>query len=334
MKVDSTILDHLCTTFHYNVEPAPAVIFAIRGCMPVTDAQAPWHFGGASACFFARAVPVNYTTARCTIGLWNRTEKRITVFPGSTLPSLSYLTAHPSKQATFNILCPGLYELRKGLHPRSGGAGAHRALLMDGYGIVEVPRLITGAGQVRFASAPKNYRVVLPGDNLHAARNEPQPGGTGSDMLMLHYSSSGCITICGKPTELITGVHPHVTWNYWQQFMDRISSYENHFPFLLFNAPDIQQATRVRQDFLRYGSSGKQVQHLQKALACIAESTTGMPYYSGATDGRFTNTTVQSFFRFYKDISGQQAGYTLKPNRLFNSIRHFKIEENRHPLNY
>jgi|GEM_PF-6384930 len=334
MKVDSTILDHLCTTFHYNVEAAPVVIFAIRGCMPATGAQARWCFGSTYAGFYARPVPVNYTTARCTIGLWNRAEEQITIFPGSTLPSLSYLTTHPSKQATSNILCPGLYELRKGLHPRSGGAGTHNALLMDGHGIVEVPTLVTGNKQVRFASTPKNYQVVLPGDNLHAARNEPASGGTGSDMLMLDYSSSGCITICGKPREHITGVHTHLTWNYWQHFMDRIGHYESRFPFLLFNASDIQNAAPVPQDLLRYGSSGKQVLRLQKALTCITESNTGMPYYNGAVNGQFTNTTVQSYFRFYKDISGQHAGYTLTPCQLFNSIRHFKIEENLNQLNY
>ncbi|WP_169540135.1 hypothetical protein [Niabella aurantiaca] len=326
-------MDHLCATFHYNVQAAPTVIFAVRGCMAVGGAQAGWHFGGEYTCFHAQAVPVNYTTARCTIGLWNRTAGRITAFPGSTLPSLTYLAAHPLKQATFNILCPGFYELRKGLHPRSGGAGAHNALLMDSHGIVEVPAIITRNKQVRFAKTPKNYRVVLPGDNLHAARNEPAPGGTGSDMLTLDYSSSGCITICGKPKELVTGAHTHVTWNYWQRFMDSISSSGNLFPFLLFNASEVQHMPRAAQGLLRYGSSGKQVRRLQTALTRITDSKTGMPYYSSAINDQFTNATVQSFFRFYKDISGQHAGYTLKPDQLFGSIRHFKIEENLNQLN-
>lgn len=309
------------------------VIFAIRGCMPAADAQARWYFGAEGTHFRAKAVPVNYTTARCTIGLWNRTKSRITMFPGSTLPSLTYLANHPQKQATFNILCPGLYELRKGLHPRSGGAGAHNALLMDGYGIVETPAIITRNKQIRFAATRKNYRVLLPGDNLHAARNEPAPGGTSSDMLTLGYSSSGCITICGKPKELVTGAHPHLGWNYWQHFMDRISSSGSVFPFLLFNASEVPDVPGAAQGLLRYGSSGAQVQRLQKALTCITDSKTGMPYYNSDINGQFTNATVQSFFRFYKDISGQHSGYTLKPDQVFSSIRHFKIEENLNQLN-
>ena len=133
MKIDSSTLSALCDEFCYVTGEDKIIIFGVRGSLPL-DAQ-KGDFDATSGFrdgYETGYMKLNYRTSRCTIGLWDKENQKIALFPGSTVPSKQYLLRNKAALKTFNILSPGKYELKKGIHPREKNAfQRHEALLMD-----------------------------------------------------------------------------------------------------------------------------------------------------------------------------------------------------------
>lgn len=331
MRLNADILSELCTYFNYPVSGTGYAVFAIRGSLP--EATLKGDFSDAARWQHEHTMQrtiLNYTTARCTIGLWNINSRKIALFSGSTLPSLHYLYHNPSALDTYNILAPGAYKLRKGIHPRSSNYQKHEALLMDGYGMAAIPQIIRGKKSFRFSKQHITYKVLLPGDNLHAARTEPSPGNDLSaicqEILKLKYSSSGCITITGQPIEYLNYSWSDYTWNSWETFRKYIQEYITtpSTDFLLFSYGDLKS---IRQKHipapLRYGSECSQVVQLQQFLNKVNEYSSGAPYYNGSADGLFTNDTAAATLRFCSDFTGGIARPEIYLDKLKYKTQHF-----------
>ena len=246
MRLNADILSELCTYFNYPVSDTGYAVFAIRGSLP--EATLKGDFSDAARWQHEHTMQrtiLNYTTALCTIGLWNINSRKIALFSGSTLPSLQYLYQNPSALTSFNILAPGAYTLRKGIHPRSSNYERHEALLMDGYGMATIPQIIKRHKSLRFSRQNISCKVLLPGDNLHAARIEPLPGNdpmsTCRQTLLLNYSSSGCITITGQPAQYLNHSWSDRTWNSWETFSSylREDITDPGIDFFLFTYQDL-----------------------------------------------------------------------------------------------
>ena len=333
MNIEGSVLNELCDAFHFPIENDPIILFAFRGCLPKghenDNINHSIHFKSADQ---LKRVPVNYLNPRCTIGIWDRITDKIALFPGSTLPSKNYVRQHPSSVSTLNVLCPGCYQLRKGIHPRNEqGFQPHKALLMDGFGIVGLPYINKASASTGFSSRIANYDVVRPGDNLHAGRMEPTLKFY-SSLLKLKYSSSGCITVVGQPEEYLRYNHDHTAWNSWTTFIASVSLTEQkNFTFLLFNFDNRKRKSVAENKTIRYGSRQSEVGDIQYLLSKIVNTNTGQSYYSGDLDCSFSDQTAVSYFKFCKDYSSSKTGWEIQTQQFFNKTKHFshhKIQEN------
>ncbi|MGC3946432.1 MAG: hypothetical protein QM762_18240 [Chryseolinea sp.] len=323
MKISGTVLKQLCDTFHFPIENDPAVLFAFRGCLPSDVHQSVTK----DSILFRNSdevnrTRVNYNNPRCTIGIWDRVADKIALFPGSTLPSKDYVRRHPSSVSSLNVLCPGCYHLRKGIHPRNErGFQPHSALLMDGFGIVGIPHVNEKTG---FSSRIATYDVVRPGDNLHAGRMEPLLN-VYSSVLNLKYSSSGCITVVGQPAEYLQYNHRHTAWNSWTTFIEsEILTNQKNFHFLLFNFDDLNATTVSKSNLIRYGSKRHEVSEIQYLLGGIVNANTGKLYYSGDLHCSFSDITAVSYFTFFKDYFSSIPGWEIQPQSFFTKTKHFR----------
>jgi hypothetical protein len=323
MNIEGSILAELCDFFHYPVEKE-IVLFAFRGCLPknLSEESDP-NVTAFKKSHSLKGIPVNYLTPRCTIGIWDRYSNLIATFPGSTLPSKDYVAKTPASIATLNVLCPGKYLLSKGIHPRNqNGFERHQALLMDGFGIVGIP----GVGKTApgFNSRISNYQVIQPGDNLHSGRTEPMPKFY-SSLFHLRYSSSGCITIVGQPSEYLKYNHGNMHWNHWESFITSVSRFEqSDFTFLLFNYSDLKKKSLFKNnETIRYGSKQHEVGQIQQLLAHTINTNTGEYYYSGDIDCEFSNQTAISYMRFCNDYFSTKPGWEIHIEDFFTKVKHF-----------
>lgn len=326
MNIEGSVLNEICDAFHFPIENEPIILFAFRGCLPKNlgkdNLNRSIQFKSVDQ---LRSVPVNYRNPRCTIGIWDRTLDKIALFPGSTLPSKDYVKQHPSSVSTLNVLCPGCYQLRKGIHPRNErGFQPHDALLMDGFGIVGVPYINRTIASTGFSSRIANYDVVRPGDNLHAGRMEPSLKFY-SSLLKLKYSSSGCITVAGQPEEYLKYNHDHTGWNSWTTFIQSVNlTRQQTFTFLLFNFDNFKRKSPSESKTIRYGSKQSEVGDMQYLLSKIVNANTGQSYYSGELDCSFSDQTAVSYFKFCKDYSSSKTAWEIQPQKFFSSTKHFK----------
>ncbi|GAB3044016.1 hypothetical protein GCM10027185_54790 [Spirosoma pulveris] len=280
-----------------------------------------------------RSVRLNYHTVRCTIGIWLPASGEVALFPGSTVPSASYVYCHPASRATFNILKPGLYQVSRGLHPRSErGFQRHPAFLMDGYGLVEVPNLIKVGQRPRFDFRQVRHEVVLSGDNLHAARTEPEAGHDSRQNCMasleLPYSSSGCLTITGQPAPYVRHPTADSRWNCWMHFydlLDRPDFRAGQYDLLLFDNSDLAPGhPSASSGILRYGSAGPDVARVQNILASVLNGKTGRPFYEGTIDGSFTGATASAYLDFQKTFTHAPLTGQLNLRLFLNATKHFR----------
>lgn len=335
MVISGDILSGLCKSCQFRPpEKGPYIIFAIRGCLPEAvlrnDFTEVMQFRES---YLLREVKVDYQTARCTVGLWDTALNKIALFAGSTLPSRSYLFAHKSSLATFNVLCSGLYELRRGLHPRSGsGVQKHEALLMDGSGMVKIPVVKRLKRTVQFETRNCTYKVLLPGDNLHAARTAPSfiSNATSgcSEVLKMKYSSSGCITIAGQPEGCVKDLETKASWNCWQTFMHALNDVKGQtdFNFILFSCSDVRSLNRrAARSLMRYGSESGQVSQLQHVLRSVTEMRTGLPYYQGNITGVFADQTAAAFLQFQKDFTNRNIKPEIRIKEFLRRTKHFNL---------
>lgn len=337
MIIEGDILFKLCERYQYPLASEHHILFAIRGSLP--QAVLHGHFDVATdfkQSHLLKPVRVNYETARCTIGLWDTRINKIALFPGSTLPSKTYLFTHPSSLNTYNILCPGNYELSRGIHPRHENSfQRHDALLMDTYALVEIPQIRKSKKRLSFNWKEVKYKVLLAGDNLHAARTEPEESDSnlyGTASLQLKYSSSGCITILGQPQQYVKQKTGNTAWNCWQKFMEMVTKSENvkYFNFILFTYSDfLNKYQKPASTSIRYGSQGSEVEQIQTVLKSIINLKTGLPYYTGEVDCRFSGQTAIAYFKFQEDFTNGKVAREIHFQDFFSKTKHFNSYQNR-----
>jgi hypothetical protein len=335
MIIDSYTLSALCDEFCYVTGEDKIILFGIRGSLPLDVKKGD--FGATSAFsewYEVGYTKLNYTTSRCSIGVWDKANQKIALFPGSTVPSKQYLLRNKAALKTFNILSPGKYELKKGIHPREKNAyQRHEALLMDDYGLISIPKVSITGGRLKFGLKNAQNKVMLPGDNLHASRTEPT--GIFQDdnqkclaALNMHFSSSGCITIVGQPKEYLSNRQNDGSWNSWMRFKELLTKVNDaeidKFSFLLFNYADFTRRKKKQEALpLRYGASGNDIRKVQRILTSVSNVKKSSSYYSGPENGLFTEQTVVSLLEFQEDFFN---GTSNRPSDLpgfFRNTRHF-----------
>jgi len=339
MQINDFILKSLCRRYYYDISRESIIIFAFRGSYPLQSLGSdPCQAGIPEKVKKIVSKKINYKKASCTIVIWYPGSGDIALFPGSTVPSLTYMHQNPDTADHFNILCPGKYEYVRGIHPRKiAGYQRHEALIMPGKGWIMRPELIRKQGKSIFNFNEVQYDVVLPGDNLHASRAEPYMPVAGKtdkkSLINRNYSSSGCLTIIGQPEQYVRHRHSHC-WNFWEQFMQLIksSSSDRNYTLILFNFSDLINSDNDRErTILRYGSQGSPVYELQQKLSKIYSAATNSVYFTGKHDGIFQADTAKAWLRFMKDHSPDSVKgeadlpvFRSKTNHFIFTIKHYE----------
>lgn len=338
MKISGTILSNICRNFQYEIGEDRLVLFGIRGSLPSAVLS-----GNPEVCaepnneHQIKSSRLNYSTSRCTVGIWNRETDQVSLFPGSTVPSVKYLFDNQQALRHFNMLNPGKYELARGLHPREeSGFQRHKAFLMNDFGHVCIPSVKITKRRLRFNFDIQEEKILLPGDNLHAGRMEPRGNFNNIEQkclaaLHMPFSSSGCITVVGQSTEYLSRPPNNGEWNSWARFMDTIDKSEpdaaSRYIFLLFSYNDFNsRAQGLSSPETRYGASGQYIQKAQRILSSVTTYNNTTPYYSGEMDGRFERETINSLINFQKDFYAPKQ--LTKPDllRFFEHTRHFVLQ--------
>lgn len=331
MQISDLTLRNLCRKYQFDISGESVVIFAFRGSWPLqSTGLMPDQAVRQETLKTIFRKRVNFREAACSIGIWNTGTREIAIFPGSTVPSLNYLHQNPESATHFNILCPGKYKLRRGIHPRDvNGYQRHEALIMPGKGWVMRPELERKPKKSTFNFNQVSYDVIFPGDNLHASRSEPlllEEDKTGNSAIIdQNFSSSGCLTIIGQPAEYVKNNFPF-SLNYWEQFIHLIRYYASveYYTLLLFDFSDLDSIGQSDGNLiLRYGSQGSSVTDLQERLSEISGSKTDKPYYQGKIDGFMKADTVIAWLRFMKDYSPDSIQGEINYQEFIANTRHF-----------
>lgn len=342
MLITGSTLFGLCRKFSYDISDESNLVFAIRGCLPLQLVETDPSGAGIPAKIKGiTRRQIDYKEASCTIGLWNCATGDLALFPGSTVPSLHYLHAHPASDKHFNILCPGKYKLVRGIHPRKkSGYQRHNALIMPGTGWIMRPARIRKKVQTTFDFGSVEYRVAYPGDSLHASRTEPHTVTLESGVITVmsrSFSSSGCLTILGQPAQYVNGEYPFF-WNAWEQFMQLLTTSfsGSACTLLLFDYSDfVDSADDNAHGNLRYGSSGIHVEELQLKLSEIISSGENRQYYSGKITGLIEGETADAYLRFMYDYSPGHVTGEVRFEKFRSLTGHFlfKHKHYRHVIN-
>jgi hypothetical protein len=260
----------------YNFSENKFMVFGIRGALP-----AGLEFSILKEAHTIEASEPNYLTPHCCIGIWNPTDGKIALFPGSTVPNLKYIKKQQQGLARANCMMSGYYSYyEKGFHyPRP--ESAHKAL-----------RLATNIA-LRRSTDDLNYsntdpvEVGNPSDNIHAAYCNEINGG---------YSSAGCQVIVGQPKCAARGTNSENT-AYWKSFYDIIYGQADQlkFDYALFRFADAEAvalySAHPMQTRLRFGSKGNTVTSLQQKL-------TAAGYYHTSIDGDFGRNTLRAVLEY------------------------------------
>lgn len=324
--ISDAVLRKACVfnNFPINEINDNVILFGIRGALPAAANSSLVDYSNHTKfedSHLLHRVTVNYYFPRCIIGQWLPQEKKVAVFLSSTVPNLKQVQRNGKRMHQFNCMQPGLYDYKKGQHPkRNSGFQPHKALRLNSLITLRRANYTMSNGQpvINYGSSAAIF-VGNPGDNIHCARNNTRTtriralrNTNYSSLFCLqdYYSSYGCQVITGCPTQYLPKGQSNGDWNAWDAFIKTVydgkGKDQNNFKYLLLNSKDIfnaSNATSSNPSFfkVRFGSKGTFVDRLQRGLNGMRSSTTGKPYYSGTIDGDFGSKTAKALIRFQKE---------------------------------
>jgi hypothetical protein len=238
-------------------------LFGLRGCVLPTGQ------GPALKVPTQRLVTVrpDHINLRCVIGVWDREEEVISLFPGSTVPNVDLMYGYTVGTWGCNMMPTGLHQYKVGPHrgPRQPGAFRQQKPLW----------VLRSRERLEYAADDSgvvwdDLDGLLPFDNVHAAmldeRSRPP-----------FFSSAGCQVVAGRYRDGIpTGAwaefrkaaglaHPPAMRN-----QNGITSDDGRdFDYLLLTGDEAAAAAAGLGGpprTLRYGSAGPLVAELQDKL--------------------------------------------------------------------
>lgn len=268
-----------------------------------------------------RLVKVNYYFPRCVLGQWLPAQKKVAVFPGSTVPNLLVVRSNNYTLTQFNQLVPGWYDYKKGMHPASRKKGQHKAFRMQNSAVLRRNSYKISGDLPVISYAPEDARILVmnPYDNIHAARHNPKSTRAKKSPNLFHYvltsrySSLGCQVLVGNPAAMLSAGY-NGNWNAWDKFYKsayrKNAAEQEAFKYLLFTSEegyDIAQdnASGNRNLVLNYGSQGETVQQIQESLKKKRSGKTGKPYYTSSIDQQFGPGMAKAIINFQKENYNQ-----------------------------
>ncbi|HAY08132.1 MAG TPA: hypothetical protein DCY26_15965 [Hyphomonas sp.] len=261
-NVSGTLLAFLADRNDFQLAGAgDIVVFGLRGCrIAGSETSRDWAEEHTLV-----VDPPTHLAQKCVLGLWRRSDSRVAVFRGSTVPAAHNMFASLFVQGNGTSLLPtGLYTYHTGTHKASPATSAQRgALLIAG----TYPVLRTAASLVYDPFLPTTAWTLGAGHNIHAAGH--------GDI----FNSAGCQVVHGnyvKPARTrTTGA-----WDIFRQLAgtagpDGTASpldAQKRFRYMLLTGLEAALADQGSPTFtsayrpLRIGSRGPRVATLQESL--------------------------------------------------------------------
>jgi len=266
-------LSRLCQRNLFDIPLDGMIFFGIRGCLPVQPDDQDFKLEQE-----LRLTELDYTRVRCTLGQWLPAERKLAVFPGSTVPFITNVQkAKLGKGIGANQLMTGYYPSyeRKKHMPKT------KVNWHDAFGLKEgaLSAIRRSEDDTDF-DAKDRVEVSNPHDNIHAAYSLNPEG---------NYSSSGCQVVLGFPQCDSKRFSPE--GGPWKAFKSNAYGITNQgtFPYVLLDAREVNLLAEDRlqplQARARFGSSGNTVKRLQAALAV-------------AQTGGFDEKTLRAMLKF------------------------------------
>ena len=269
-------LHRICKINSFPVASDEMVLFALRGCLPATEESQT--FGREHEIVPAQ---LDYIHPRCTFGQWRPAKEEFALFPGSTVPHLSYVkNVNMATGRGANQLMTGYYnDYRKGAH-KAGKPTGHEAFRQ-----VEGRPLSRTTDDYDFDTDDR-VDFETPPDNLHAAW-----------CMSVHhdkYASAGCQVVVGYPKCPQRGDLPDV--GPWKAFKENAyAESQDSFGYFLLESLHAQRVALSSGApigaRLRFGSKSALVSELQERLK--AEG-----FYEGRIDQSFGARTLRAVLAF------------------------------------
>jgi len=281
--IDSNLLSLAAKRNGYFLPIEGYIFFGIRGAVPEIPSDNT--FSDRRTVSFS---DIDFKKMNCTFGQWDVSQKRIALFPGSTVPSqINIARARTKAGSGTNMLMPGRYLHVRGIH-KNGKPGAHRAFRQasfqpvwrtaDNLSYDLSDRLDLGKGSGDFVW-----------DNIHSAYTDRLDGA---------YSSAGCQVICGLPQR--GGANETGPW---ASFIKNayFGTAQIQFVYLLFTASELAtlQASNTASltQIVRFGSSGPLATAVQQALI-------DRHLLEPAADGTFGRNSLRALIEFQTQTFG------------------------------
>jgi hypothetical protein len=268
-----------------SVTDAP-ILFGLRGAGIVKDQTT----GGGIVLIDQRP---DHVLPRCVVGVWNRANGQVSVFPASTVPNQAAVAKYMNTQKAGNLLPTGFYQYRCGPHTTQNQSTPGAFLLRNkdmSHETVVVRRSLDDLVYERSDIADR----CEPGDNIHPTFFS-QPVG---------FSSFGCQTVVGSCKN---GVHSG-SWAAFRSavgFTDADGVPGKPFMYMLLTGAEARMASGLRTGGaagdkiaqrklrrLRFGSNSAAVRALQEQLR-IAKP-----------DGGFGPDTCAELHKLQKSLPG------------------------------
>jgi len=278
-------LRRICEVNNFIIPADKMIFFGLRGMLPVNLED--HSFKGEQAVGLA---DINYINPRCTLGQWLPKEKKLSIFPGSTVPHQNYVSKSVLKKGEgANQLMTGFYsDYRKGVH-KAGSSTGH-----DAFRQVSSHPIRRTSDDIDFDNDDR-VEYENPNDNIHA--------GWCMGVSSTNYASAGCQVLVGYPQCSKRGSQPATgPWKVFKKNAYDLS--QNRFGYILLDGREayriVSAGTTKISARLRFGSKGELVNKLQKNLKSKG-------FYEGNVDDDFGNRTLRAVLQFQTSAFGPSA---------------------------
>ena len=254
---------------HFSLEAAGStpILFGLRGAGIVKD-----HEGSPAEVTLVDQRP-DHLSARCVLGVWDRSAGTVAVFPGSTVPNAQSVASWLKTGQSGNLLPTGLYGYLVGPHAtlRADGTVNSRPGCFLLRKTIDDKRVVV----VRRSSDDLTYTVTdaidrtAPGDNIHPTFSS-QP---------TTFSSFGCQTVVGSADSGGNHSGPWAAFRRAAGLTDPTGPSGKPYLYMLLTATEARLASELRRNRLsadpaarqqlrrlRFGSRNEAVTRLQIKL--------------------------------------------------------------------
>ena len=301
------VLARLVQLGRFDLKGQQKVVFGLRGC--TLDADVASFVSSVTI----REIEPNHIDNRCIIGVWDRTNNKVTAFQASTVPNWEYMEAYREDHGKkANILPTGRYSMV---------VGTHRPKKKSGGTLVDNPGRVQGALRndqevlVLRSEDDLTYTIrdtwdqTIASDNIHPGIVPVNAGAS----TVPDYSSAGCNTIPGTSRS----DHPDGAWANFRTALgldnaNPTSHDGTSIVYVLLTgrearmcAAGLDESKLVR---LRFGSSGDAVRKLQELLRSHPKK-----FLASTPDGDFGPGTAMAFVKYQKHRDGGAADAIVTP---------------------